>query len=193
MDKNQASNVIVNAGMSNYDVAHSIYQATVRGISGANQNDGYGFALSAIAELWNIRGTIENPMARTKITGRYKNMAVDEDMILQVVEEYPDGIDGEYPLFDELLGVADGWGNDSMSDRYAQSSQWQDNSRSQRSTRRSSSGSGGNEDAEDRAAGVVFILALVVTKFVLHMGWIPAVIVSFVLAAIAMVLVSRRR
>lgn len=62
MDKGMAKNTVANAGMNLNDVADSIYQATVMGISGANQNEGYGFALSAVAELWNIRGTIATRM-----------------------------------------------------------------------------------------------------------------------------------
>ena len=85
MDKEMASNTIQNANMATRDVAHSIYMATVEGISGANQNEGYGFVLSAIAELWNIRGTIGNPSGRAKITGRYKGMGVTEAMILNAV------------------------------------------------------------------------------------------------------------
>ena len=61
MDKGQASQVVQNAGMTPRNVAHSIYLATVEGVSGANQHEGFGFALSAIAELWNIRGSGGNP------------------------------------------------------------------------------------------------------------------------------------
>ena len=105
MDKNTARKVITNANMSYYDVAHCIYLATVEGISGANQNGGCGFALSAIAELWNIRGSVGNPSGRTKLTGRYKGMGVTENMILNAVSQYPNGISGSMPLFDELISA----------------------------------------------------------------------------------------
>lgn len=78
MDKGQAPQVVQNAGMTTRNVVHSIYLATVEGVSGANQNEGYDFALSAIAGLWNIRGTIGNPSGRTKITGHYREMGVTE-------------------------------------------------------------------------------------------------------------------
>lgn len=51
MDKGQAPQVVQNAGMTTRNVVHSIYLATVEGVSGANQNEGYDFALSAIAGL----------------------------------------------------------------------------------------------------------------------------------------------
>lgn len=105
MDKNSARNSITSAGLSSRDIAHSIYLATVQGISGANQNGGMGFALSAIAELWNIRGVVGNPNARTKITGRYRGMNVTEQMILNVISKYPSGFNGSQPLFDDLLGI----------------------------------------------------------------------------------------
>ena len=102
MTKGRAADTVHNAGMTAYDVAHSIYLATVEGVSGANQNDGYGFALSAIAELWNIRGTIGNPSSRTKITGRYRGIGS------QVGGSYTDA-DGEDPMVNlsmVMMGVA---------------------------------------------------------------------------------------
>lgn len=105
MDKITARNSIANAGVSTRDIAHSIYLATVRGVSGANQNDGMGFLLSAVAELWNIRGAIGNPNAKTKITGRYRGMNVTEQMILNVISQYPNGFNGYQPSFDELFGI----------------------------------------------------------------------------------------
>lgn len=184
MDKNQAGNLIVNEGMSSYDIAHSIYLATVKGVSGAKQNEGYGFALSAIAELWNIRGNVKNPMAgKTTITGRYRNMGITEERILRIIKEYPNGMNGEYPLFDELLLSADAGNN----------RQPQTQIPLQETTTRSSYDSGSNADAEDRAGAVVFVIALVITKFILHMGWVAAIILSILLAGVAITLVSRRR
>lgn len=164
MDKNMARNTIANAGMSPYDVANSIYLATVEGISGANQNNGYGFALSAIAELWNIRGSVNNPHGRTKLTGRYRGMGVSENMITNVVLQYPDGFSGNTPLFDDVLGVGSG--------RNAGGSGRPVNTVNQ------STGDG------DGIAVVGFLIGFLVCKFVLHLGWIASIVLGFVLAGV---------
>lgn len=105
MDKITARNNVANAGLSARAIAHSIYLATVQGVSGANQNDGMGFALSAIAELWNIKGDIGNPNGKTKLTGRYKGMGITENMIFTVIAQHPHGFAKNQPLFDDLLGI----------------------------------------------------------------------------------------
>lgn len=172
MNKSTAVNLVANANMSSYDVAHSIYLATVEGISGANQNDGYGFALSAIAELWNIRGSVGNPSGRTKLTSRYKGMGITENMILNAVSQYPKGISGNSPLFDDLLGV----GNGMKTSGY---------NRAVNTTNREVSN-------EDSAAGMGFIVAFVICKFVLHLGWIMSIVLGFVFAGLFMYWASRR-
>ncbi len=166
MTKGMAADTVQNAGMTEYDIAHSIYLATVAGVSGANQNEGYGFALSAIAELWNIRGTLGNPSGRTKITGRYKGMGVTEDMIFNVVSQYPQGIRGNQPLFDDLLGVG--------------------------SSGRSVSGNQGGSFYADTGSrkntsdisGIVMIAAFVILKFFMGRGWIFSAIVALVVGGL---------
>ena len=164
MDKNTAGNIVTNANMSSYDIAHSIYLATVEGVSGANQHDGYGFALSAVAELWNIRGTIGNPYNRTKITNRDKGMGITENMILNVVSRYPNGISDTAPLFDELLGIGS-----SKIPIYNQS-----NTKSTSAVTK-----------EDEMAMVfVFIVAFIILKFFMGWGWIVSFILSSVIGGI---------
>ena len=166
MTKETAANTVQNAGMTAYDIAHKIYLATVEGVSGANQNEGYGFALSAIAELWNIRGTIGNPSGRTKITGRYRGMGVTEAMILNAVSQYPQGIHGNQPLFDDLLGV----GSSGRSSGGNQGGSFQ-----------TDTGGGNGVSVMSLAAGIVMFVIL---KFFLHWGWIISIILSFVATAI---------
>ena len=173
MTKGMAADTVQNAGMSAYDVAHSIYLATVEGVSGANQNEGYGFALSAIAELWNIRGTIGNPSGRTKITGRYRGMGVTEAMILNAVSQYPQGIRGNQPLFDDLLGV----GSSGRSSGGNQGGSFQ-----------TGTGSGQNVSNIDV---VIAAAAFVILKFFLKWGWIVSIIGAFVVGGIVDML--RRR
>lgn len=165
MDKYSAANQIANAGMSSYDIAHSIFLATVEGVSGANQHNGYGFALSSVAELWNIKGTIGNPHGRTKITGRYKGMGVTENMILNVISQYPNGFSDSEPLFDDLLGIGSG----GMIEGSAQG--------------------GGNrvKDGGQDASNVPLIIAaitFVFLKFFVGWGWIISIIFAFVVGGI---------
>lgn len=174
MTKGMAADTVQNAGMTAYDVAHSIYLATVEGVSGANQNDGYGFALSAIAELWNIRGTIGNPSSRTKITGRYRGMGVTEDMILNVVSRYPKGLNGNQPLFDDLLGVG-------SSGRAAGGSQVGD--------------SYTDADGEDPMVNLSMVMmgvAFVILKFFLRWGWIASFIGAVVAGTIILSALRKR-
>jgi hypothetical protein len=110
-------------------------------------------------------------------------MGITEERILRIIKEYPNGMNGEYPLFDELLLSADAGNN----------RQPQTQIPLQETTTRSSYDSGSNADAEDRAGAVVFVIALVITKFILHMGWVAAIILSILLAGVAITLVSRRR
>lgn len=166
MDKNSAANQIANAGMSTYDVANSIYLATVEGVSGANQNGGYGFSLSAIAELWNIRGTVGNPYGRTKITGRYKGMGITENMILDVVSQYPNGFRDNEPLFDDMLGVGSGRGVRNY--RYGDLN----------------TGAGGERNLSNIDL-IIAAAAFVILKFFLGWGWIVSVIAAFVIGSIA--------
>ena len=175
MDKGMASQAVQNTGMTPHDIAHSIYRATVEGVSGANQNDGYGFALSAIAELWNIKGTISNPYGRTKITGRYKGMGVTEDMIFHAVSQYPNGIHGSAPLFDDLLGVGSSGG--SMSGYQGGSSQ-------------TDSDTDGGQNVSNIDV-IIAVAAFVILKFFFRWGWIISIIVAFVLGGIVDML--RRR
>lgn len=178
MNKNSATNQIVNAGVGTYDIAHSIYLATVEGISGANQNDGYGFLLSAIAELWNIKGTIGNPHGKTKITGRYKGMGVTEHMILNVISQYPDGIQGSVPLFDDLLGIGSGGQKTNI-----------------QQTAYGNAGSNTMQNDVDRQDSFIltgFIIGFVVCKFVLHFGWILSIILALLFGGLFMYWGSRR-
>lgn len=160
MDKNSAASKIANAGMSTYDVANSIYLATVEGVSGANQNQGYGFALSAVAELWNIRGTIGNPHGKTKITGRYKGMGVTKDRILNVVSQYPNGFRDREPQFDDLLGVSSGGGNCYQGKNVDTST-------------------GGSQN-ESNLEIILAVAAFILFKFFLGWGWILSIILAFV-------------
>ncbi len=163
MDKRTAANTITNAGMTTRDIAHSIYLATVEGISGANQNDGYGFALSAIAELWNIRGDIGKPNARTKITSRYRGKNITEGMIYNAVASYPNGIQGQSPLFDDLVGVG------SNIVRNNNSNNMKSNNNVQVS----------EEDSFAEAMVVLFVVLFIVAKLFLGWGWILSLIASF--------------
>lgn len=166
MDKNSAANQLANAGMSTYDVANSIYLATVEGVSGANQNGGYGFALSAIAELWNIRGAVGNPYGKTKITGRYKGMGITENMILDVVSQYPNGFRDNEPLFDDMLGIG--------------------SSRVARNYRHESiNTSTGGEQNLSNIDIIIVAVAFVILKFFLGCGWIISIIAAFVIGTIA--------
>lgn len=180
MDKNSAANQIANANVDTYDIANSIYQATVQGISGANQNGGYGFLLSAIAELWNIRGTIGNPHGRTKITGRYKGMGVTENMILNVISQYPNGLSGSEPLFDDLLGI--GSGKTRKTTNAPQ--KVYDNSGSE--------GMQNEFDRQNRLLAAGAVIGFVICKFVLHFGWIISIILAIVLGGLFMYWGSKR-
>lgn len=173
MDKGQASQVVQNAGMTPRNVAHSIYLAAVEGVSGANQHEGFGFALSAIAELWNIRGSIGNPYGRTKITGRYRGMGVTENMILNVVSRYPHGLRDNEPLFDDLLGVG-------SSGRPAGGGQVR------------GADTGSRQNSSDNAiiiAGVLFIIL----KLLMGRGWIFSILVTLAVAAMIESLGGRGR
>lgn len=177
MDKSTAAGLI--AGMSTYDIAESIYLATVQGVSGANQNDGMGFNVSAIAELWNIKGTIGNPFGRTKITGRYRGMGITQQMIMNVVERYPDGIRDSSPTFDELLGIGSG-----APRRNTSTVQQNYSSGNNTST---------NPGNEIESVGIVFaIIAFIVCKFVFHIGWILSIILAFVIAGVLLALFEKR-
>lgn len=165
MDKDLAAKQIANAGMNTYDVANSIYLATVQGVSGANQNQGYGFALSAIAELWNIRGTVGNPYGRTKITGRYKGMGVTKDGILNIVSQYPNGFSDREPLFDDLLGVG----------------LKRENNQYQRGNINTDPGEGQNISNIDI---IILIAAFIIFKFFLGWGWIISIVLAFVIGAV---------
>lgn len=167
MDKNTAANTINNAGIGTYDIAESIYLATVEGVSGANQNQGYGFALSAIAELWNIRGSIGNPNGRTKITGRYKGMGVTEDMILNVILQYPNGFSGRTPLFDDLLGVGSG-GSRGMGNYPSNNT---------------GTNTGGNENVSNIDL-MIAIVTFIILKVFVGWGWILSLVVAFVVGGI---------
>lgn len=180
MDKNSAANQIANANVDTYDIANSIYQATVQGISGANQNDGYGFLLSAIAELWNIRGTIGNPHGRTKITGRYKGMNVTENMILNVISQYPNGLRGDEPLFDDLLGISLG---KIRKTTYTPQMVY-DNS--------DSDGMQNDFDRQDRLLAIGAVIGFVICKFVLHFGWILSIVLAILLGGLFMYWGSRK-
>lgn len=175
MDKATAANQVANANMSTYDIAHSIYLATVEGISGANQNNGYGFALSAIAELWNIRGTIGNPYGRTKITNRYRGIGITESMILNVINQYPNGISGNMPDFDSLLGIGTG---EEVSD-YQQPV----------------SNNGGNQSSSDDGTSFIIVIWMIISaifKFILGWGWIISLIAGFIGMAVFLSWLSKR-
>lgn len=184
MDKNSARNQIYKAGMSTYDIAYSIYLATVEGVSGANQNDGYGFALSAIAELWNIRGTISNPNGRTKITGRYKGMGVTEGMILNVISQYPDGINGRTPLFDDLLGIG-------SSGRGASSSLGGSRGISSSLNESSNAGRIQGQSGSDSFLAVIVVITFVIMKFFIGWGWIISIIGALVVGGIVDMIKSK--
>lgn len=197
MDKITARNNIANAGVSTRDIAHSIYLATVRGVSGANQNDGMGFLLSAMAELWNIRGVVGNPNAKTKITGRYRGMNVTEQMILNVISQYPNGINGYQQSFDELLGIGD-WDG-----AYRQPVQQQEVTFANNMTQYDDEDLIGLtddkvysdltkdemsqlHDRQDKILGIGFLIGFVICKFVLHFGWIISLILGLILGGILM-------
>jgi len=173
MDKNVAKNVITNAGMNTYDIAHSIYLATVLGVSGANQNEGYGFALSAVAELWNIRGAIGNPNARTRITGRYKGMGVTEDMIMNVISQHPKGFSGYTPNFDDLLGI----GNGNINNYQSQSKNI-------------------NQGATNNSSDfpwVISLIAFAVLKFGMGWGWLLSIVAACFIAGLIQYFWENRR
>jgi hypothetical protein len=169
-------------------IASCIYQATVQGISGANQNNGSGYELSAIAELWNIRGDVNNPNSgRTKITNRYKGMGVTEDMILSVVSQYPHGLSGITPTFDELLGVG------ATSYRRTQPVRTQpvrtqpvrtqpvrtQPVRTQPDRPQQSDDSSSEADLWTVVIyGISFVICIIYTRFVRHWWWIISILVS---------------
>lgn len=211
MDKESAFNQIRNAGVSTYDIANSIYQATVQGISGANQNKGYGFLLSAMAELWNIKGTIGNPNAKTKITGRYRGMGITEDMIQKVIEQYPNGFNSNSPLFDDLIGVGsmgssakaktddeDKWAWQKDLD-YGEVTKSNNNNVQNNYNQKQSSpvrqNNNANHDPYDREDSILFIgiiIGFVVCKFVLHLGLIASIVLAFVIGGILMMLAGKK-
>lgn len=172
MDKATVFQTIQNAGLPKQEIANRIYLATVEGVSGANQDKGYGFMLSAIAELWNIRGTIGNPSGRTKITGRYRGMGVTKAMILDIIFQYPDGLNGNTPLFDDLLGV--GFSGRSVGGNQGESTD---------------SGSG---QSGSNAFGVLMIVLFVILKFFLKFGWIASIIGTLILGSLIVMLIATR-
>lgn len=177
MDKRTAAGLI--AGMSTYEIAESIYLATVQGVSGANQNDGMGFNVSAIAELWNIKGTIGNPFGRTKITGRYRGMGITQEMIMNVVAQYPNGISGSSPTFDALLGIGSG-------------APRRNTSTIQQSYSSGNNTSAGQGDGAESFAIVFVIIAFIICKFVFHIGWILSIILAFVISVVVVGLLEKR-
>ncbi|NRZ25369.1 Yip1 family protein [Clostridium beijerinckii] len=65
----------------------------IDGISGAQMHEGMGYKLSRIANGYNFYG---------RYTGTYSQDATEED-IRAFVYAYPDGIEDEYPTFDDFL------------------------------------------------------------------------------------------
>ena len=93
-------------------------------------------------------------------------MGVTEDMIFNVVSQYPQGIRGNQPLFDDLLGVG--------------------------SSGRSVSGNQGGSFYADTGSrkntsdisGIVMIAAFVILKFFMGRGWIFSAIVALVVGGL---------
>lgn len=148
--------------------------ATVKGISRANQNEGYDFLLLAMAELWNIRGTVGNPYAKTKITGRYRGMGIAEDMVLNIIAQYPNGFRGDEPLFDDLLGI--GHGGRTNTTR-SSNTVYEDTGNIRQQS---------DMDGEDTLMIVGFVGGFIICKFVLHFGWILSVVFAFLLGGMFM-------
>ena len=180
MDKYTAKQNIMSRGLSTDDIIESIYLATVEGVSGANQDDGIGFALSAVAVVWNIRGTVNNPYAaKATLTNRYRGKNVSYEAIRDAVYMYPDGIPEDGPLFDELvLGAATRPNRQTRTRpvRQERPIQLDDQSDS----------TGGNADQEDAVLLFGFIVGMIVTKGVLHFGWIASVILSMIITSLLM-------
>lgn len=184
MDKVTALGIVEN--MSVDEIAHSIYLATVRGVSGANQNGGMGFNLSAIAEVYNIKGTVNDPFAaKTKITNRYRGMGVTEDMIYNVVAQHPSGFFGSSPSFDELLGVVySGRRNPQRVSEPNAGTEWNRDSYAQNQNQ---------FDLEDKIMGVVGIGTFVVLKFFLGWGWIISILLASLAAGVVLYLLFGKR
>lgn len=166
MNKSDARRQLDNTQMNIYDIAHTLYRATVEGISGAKQHGGYGFAVSALAELWNIRGTIGNPYAKTKITGRYRGMNITEQDILNVIQNYPYGFSEDFPLFDDLV--------------LNRQPQFNSGSHMNSASLNSVSYTGDGRSAlEDKIFLPLLVILFFVCKFVLGWGLILSLIASF--------------
>ena len=173
MDKETAYNKMIQSGASTYDVANSLYMATVQGISGAKQH-GQGFDVSAMAELWNINGTLKNPNASRKIiTNRYKGMGVTFEMIQSVINQYPNGIRGYSPSLDELLGIT---GNQMGNYQESQESYDVD------------------DDIFIKVFVALWVILFIVCKFVFHWGWIVSIFVSLLAGStIAGLILTKKR
>lgn len=162
MNKTEAEQLINSVGLNSYDIAQKIYMATVEGISGANQDDGQGFLLTALAELWNINGTIRNHNAGKRvITGRYRNRGVTLERIEDVICQYPNGFRGNTPNFDDLV----------LGNQQTAAPQYSPQSGG---TQRVPSGTG----TSSKIFVVVFVIAVLVCRMMFHWGWIASLIVS---------------
>ena len=189
MDKDTAKNIV--GTMSTKSIAHCIYLATVEGVSGAKMHDGKGFLLSAIAELWNIRGTVGKPNGKTKLTGRYKGMAVTEQAIFDVVSQYPKGFSGMTPLFDDLLESGGMQSNNN----------WQTSSYNAYDYKPQLSNSKARQvtleemqrdfDREDNYLFAGFILVFLICKFAFHFGWILSIVLGILGGGLALRLAYR--
>ncbi len=164
MNKAEALRQIKDLRLSSQEIAQKIYLATVEGVSGANQDDGQGFHLSALAELWNINGTLTNHnSSRRVITGRYRGRGVTFEQIYSVISQYPNGFSKSTPNFDDLvLGTT-------MPQRPL-----------------GSQPSAAQPSANDRFLVAIFAGVFLVCKIIFHWGWIISLILAAVVGIIYM-------
>lgn len=180
MNKVEAAKIIRDDNLSVSDIAQSIYLATVCGVSGADQHGGQGYTLSAIAVLWNITGTINNPNAnRNTITRRYAGKNVTQDRIFQIIRQYPDGIGGTFPLFDDLV-FGRGYGSQDdysvMDGDAAMSNNDFGGGMSQMSSRQNQDAAASN--SEEQLTCVIVVIIFLICKLGLHLGWIASILIG---------------
>ena len=178
----------------------ALSSATVKGSSGSEQ-DGRGFLLTALADLWNINGTRnDHGASRRRITGRYRNDDVTFEQIHKVICQYPDGIPGDTPNFDDLvLGSrpvskpqTQRFGSERNRPVSKPQTEYSGFERNQPVSKPQTQYSGqysGFERRQPVSSGsgmsvamsvVVFVIAMLVCRLGFHWGWIVSVIVSLV-------------
>ena len=125
-------------------------------------------------------GYINNPNAnRNTITRRYAGKNVTQDRIFQIIRQYPDGIGGTFPLFDDLV-FGRGYGSQDdysvMDGDAAMSNNDFGGGMSQMSSRQNQDAAVSN--SEEQLTCVIVVIIFLICKLGLHLGWIASILIG---------------